>query len=172
MADRIKHNKRGSTYAVLGDAAFQVSRNLSPQHPDLGNGRVVIDGDEVRVYRSEVDGKLYVRFPDEFTPDRFTLIEEGPSDAERIENALQAASETHSSWEARCHAILAALGFDFGDPPTGENDPLWQHVRRFVAKQEITCAETVYQVDSVIENGYDFIAGCCDIVGYHERKED
>lgn len=35
---------------------------------------------------------------------------------ERFENARQAASETHSSWEARCHAILNALGFDFGRP--------------------------------------------------------
>lgn len=33
---------------------------------------------------------------------------------ERVGNALQAASETHSSWEARCHAILNALGSDFG----------------------------------------------------------
>lgn len=33
---------------------------------------------------------------------------------ERFENVRQAASETHSSWEARCHAILNALGFDFG----------------------------------------------------------
>ncbi|MEK1908214.1 MAG: hypothetical protein AAAB13_20770, partial [Pseudomonas sp.] len=33
---------------------------------------------------------------------------------ERFENACQAASETHSSWEERCRAILSALGFDFG----------------------------------------------------------
>lgn len=38
---------------------------------------------------------------------------------ERFENARQAASETHSSWEARCHAILNALGFNFGAAPLG-----------------------------------------------------
>lgn len=32
----------------------------------------------------------------------------------KIENAGQAMSETHDSWEHRCHAIMAALGLDFG----------------------------------------------------------
>ncbi|EPX83941.1 hypothetical protein [Salipiger mucosus] len=35
---------------------------------------------------------------------------------ESIENALQAASETQPSWKHRCHAILNALGYNFGDP--------------------------------------------------------
>lgn len=33
---------------------------------------------------------------------------------EQIENAKQAMSETHSSWESRCHAIMAALGVNYG----------------------------------------------------------
>jgi hypothetical protein len=33
--------------------------------------RVISDGDEVIVYTDEATGKNYVRFPDEFTPDRF-----------------------------------------------------------------------------------------------------
>lgn len=32
----------------------------------------------------------------------------------KIENAAQAMSETAPNWEARCHAIMAALGMDFG----------------------------------------------------------
>lgn len=35
---------------------------------------------------------------------------------QRIEDAKQAASETQKSWKHRCHAILSALGLDFGDP--------------------------------------------------------
>lgn len=35
---------------------------------------------------------------------------------QRIEDAAQAASETQKSWKHRCHAILSALGLDFGDP--------------------------------------------------------
>ena len=34
----------------------------------------------------------------------------------RIENACQAASETHPSWERRCYAITSALGLDYGEP--------------------------------------------------------
>ncbi|WP_210246253.1 hypothetical protein [Aureimonas fodinaquatilis] len=33
---------------------------------------------------------------------------------DRIENAVQAMSETHRSWEARCHSIMGALDYDFG----------------------------------------------------------
>jgi prefoldin subunit 5 len=33
---------------------------------------------------------------------------------EKIENAAQAMSETADNWEARCYAIMAALGMDFG----------------------------------------------------------
>lgn len=35
---------------------------------------------------------------------------------QRIENAHMAASETQPSWKHRCHAILGALGADYGDP--------------------------------------------------------
>lgn len=33
---------------------------------------------------------------------------------EQQENATQAMAETSPNWEARCHAIMAALGIDFG----------------------------------------------------------
>lgn len=35
---------------------------------------------------------------------------------QRIESASIAASETAPSWKHRCHRILGALGFDYGDP--------------------------------------------------------
>lgn len=34
----------------------------------------------------------------------------------KIDNAAQAAAETHDSWEHRCYAILSALGLNFGEP--------------------------------------------------------
>ena len=48
---------------------------------------------------------------------------------------------------------------------------LWNHVKEFVEKQQITCSETVYQSDRVIENGYDFIDGCAKIVGFHQDED-
>lgn len=64
---RILHRKRGTTYTVLGDAAFQVSTGVA-QNPRV---RQVVDGDPVTIYRSEDDGALYVRFPDEMVDGRF-----------------------------------------------------------------------------------------------------
>jgi hypothetical protein len=56
-----------------------------------------------------------------------------PTAEDRIENAVQAMSETHSSWESRCHAIMAALGKDFGRlQPVADDDT------RIVFEQEWT----------------------------------
>lgn len=38
--------------------------------------------------------------------------------------------------------------------------------QKFIAEQSITCSETIYQTDRVIENAYEFIEGVCDIAGY------
>lgn len=43
--------------------------------------------------------------------------------------------------------------------------------KKFVADNEIGCAEKVYQSDHVIENAYGFIEQVCEIVGYHEEDE-
>lgn len=43
---------------------------------------------------------------------------------------------------------------------------LWSICDQFIQDQRITCAETVYQTDRVIENAYDFITEVCDVVGY------
>lgn len=39
---------------------------------------------------------------------------------------------------------------------------------KFMEDQNITCAETVYQADRVMENACDFIMEICDIIGYIE----
>lgn len=41
---------------------------------------------------------------------------------------------------------------------------------KFINDQKITCAETVFQSDHVIENAYGFIEDICEIVGYAENE--
>lgn len=48
---------------------------------------------------------------------------------------------------------------------------LVEHCEQFIQDQSISCAETVYQTDRVIENAYEFIEGVCDIVGYYEDPD-
>lgn len=86
--------------------------------------------------RNYIQGKTTVSV--EVTPENYDLLQEALKDfdpdtppedlkatiaeqAQRIqeleaqqENAAQAMAETHNSWEARCHAIMAALEQDFG----------------------------------------------------------
>lgn len=42
----------------------------------------------------------------------------------------------------------------------------------FITKQRITCPETIYQSDRVIENAYEFIEQICDVVGYAEYQDE
>jgi hypothetical protein len=41
----------------------------------------------------------------------------------------------------------------------------------FIEKQKITCPETIYQSDRVIENAYEFIQEICEVVGYAKYKD-
>lgn len=50
-----------------------------------------------------------------------------------------------------------------------ETDKLIALCKKFVVDQEITCSESVYQSDRVIENAYEFIEEICNIVGYYEE---
>lgn len=38
----------------------------------------------------------------------------------------------------------------------------------FIKKQKISCPETIYQTDHVIENAYEFIENICNIIGYYD----
>jgi hypothetical protein len=49
---------------------------------------------------------------------------------------------------------------------------LWQVCEQFVTDQNISCAETVYQTDRVIENAYAFIEQVCDVVGYVNMEDE
>lgn len=49
---------------------------------------------------------------------------------------------------------------------------LWHFCVKFVEDQRISCAETVYQCDWVIENAYEFIEKVAERVGYFEYPEE
>lgn len=49
---------------------------------------------------------------------------------------------------------------------------LFELCKKFIEDQSISCAETIYQTDWVIENAYEFIEDICDIVGYDNSEED
>lgn len=57
--------------------------------------------------------------------------------------------------------------------PTLENaQDLWTACEEFIKENDITCAETIYQTDWVIENAYTLIAEICKIVGYVGDDEE
>lgn len=45
-------------------------------------------------------------------------------------------------------------------------------VRKFIKDQDIHCAETIHQMDHVIENAYEFIEELCDAAGYNPSVDD
>lgn len=45
-------------------------------------------------------------------------------------------------------------------------------VEDFIKKQEITCAETIWQSDWVIENAYKLIEDLCEVVGYYDYGDE
>ena len=66
------------------------------------------------------------------------------AEMERVENANQAMSETQPSWEYRCHAIMAALGCDYGGPaPDIPEEHTWyaRNLSRHKARAEAAEAE-------------------------------
>lgn len=64
---------------------------------------------------------------------------------DKIDNAKMAMAETQPSWEHRCHAIMAALGLDFGGvtPDVPEQDSWYARV---LARQEQDRFESIQKV--------------------------
>jgi hypothetical protein len=44
--------------------------------------------------------------------------------------------------------------------------------KNFVKDMQISCSETIYQSDKVIEEAYELIEQICEIVGYHEIQDE
>lgn len=57
------------------------------------------------------------------------------------------------------------------EPSVKEMAALWNVCAKFIEQQKIGCPETIYQMDRVIENAYEFIQDICDEVGYYEPEE-
>lgn len=68
---RVRHVRRGSEYEVLGEGEVQIS---NPEDLVRRYSRILTEGDELVVYRACSDGKLWLRFPDEFADGRFVDI--------------------------------------------------------------------------------------------------
>lgn len=49
---------------------------------------------------------------------------------------------------------------------------LWELCKNFIEDNEISCSETIYQTDRVVEKSLEFIESICDIVGYRQFTED
>jgi hypothetical protein len=49
---------------------------------------------------------------------------------------------------------------------------LWTLCEKFIKTNQISCPESIYQCDHVIENAHDFIAEICKIVGYHKDDDE
>lgn len=57
-------------------------------------------------------------------------------------------------------------------PDILKKDKLLEVVETFIEKHNISCPETIYQMDSVIRDAYEFIEELCNVVGYYELEDD
>ena len=53
-----------------------------------------------------------------------------------------------------------------------KKEALFEMVKRFVADRRITCPETIYQRDSLVEDASEFMERCVEIVGYQSAGDD
>lgn len=42
-------------------------------------------------------------------------------------------------------------------------------IERFIDDNGISCAESIYQLDKVIQSAYEFIEELCELVGYYSE---
>lgn len=48
---------------------------------------------------------------------------------------------------------------------------VYEICEKFIKDNHISCAETIYQTDWVIENAYNFIEDVCNVVGYYSDEQ-
>lgn len=51
-------------------------------------------------------------------------------------------------------------------------EALFDLCQKFIRENRISCPETIYQMDHVIEHACEFIHDVCEIVGYAPSEED
>lgn len=52
-----------------------------------------------------------------------------------------------------------------------KKDALYSLCEKFIEDNGITCSETIYQTDWVIQNAYSLIQDICDTIGYSKAEE-
>lgn len=72
--ERVRHIKRGTEYAVIGEAEAQISTAIGDTDR-FGKWRGLYEGDKLTVYRCVETGKLWCRFTDEFHDGRFVPLD-------------------------------------------------------------------------------------------------
>lgn len=58
------------------------------------------------------------------------------------------------------------------EPSVKDMARLWDMCVQFIESNNISCKETVYLTDRVIENAYSFIGSICDEVGYVDYEDE
>lgn len=63
---------------------------------------------------------------------------------------------------------------EYDDPLEHIDDPdkVLKLVRKFIDDHKISVPETIYQMDSIIEEAYEFIEALCDAAGYAPGEDD
>jgi hypothetical protein len=51
-------------------------------------------------------------------------------------------------------------------------EELFEYVKSFMVKYDISCSDTCYQTDDVAEAATEFVDKCCEIVGYKTDFEE
>lgn len=80
------------------------------------------------------------------------------------EREISELTQERDHWKAKANHLAATRG--------NLKVALWDHCRRFIEAQRISCPEAIHQTDRVIEHAYAFIEGVCEIAGYYEEEED
>lgn len=52
-----------------------------------------------------------------------------------------------------------------------KKEALYEFVKGFIEREEITCADTIYQRDSLVIEASTFMERCVEIVGYTTHKD-
>lgn len=66
--------------------------------------------------------------------------------------------------------VKVSAGYTFESLRTGipKQQQLWDICRKWIKDNDVTCGESLYQVDSVQEAMYDLATEICELVGYHQ----
>lgn len=74
--------------------------------------------------------------------------------------------ELHSRRAVKSRASLVAMS------QAQVRKELYRICEEFVTENDIHCPESIYQMDHIIGNAYEFIEKVCDVIGYASIKDE